>query len=161
MGRTYVNTMSIIVTLLVVGSLLLLAEIFTPGMIAGTIGAICFLFAIMAAYREYDAPDSHYLAIGIILLAGIEFIAWLRFFPDSKLAERFVSKGSIGTLGNERPELVGQKGVAVTDLRPSGAVRLDSGGKIDVVSEGNLIECDTRVGVIDVEGLRVVVRQED
>ena len=64
-------------------------------------------------------------------------------------------------MGNERPDLVGQKGVALTDLRPSGAVRLDSGGKIDVVSEGNLIERDTRVGVIDVEGLRVVVRQED
>ena len=161
MSRTYVISMSIIVTLLVVGSLLLLAEIFIPGMIAGTIGAICFLFAIMAAYREYDAPDSHYLAIGIILLAGIEFLAWLRFFPDSKLAERFVSKSRFPTCGHDRPELMSPNGVASTDLRPSGAVRLDSGGKIDVVSEGNLIERDTRVGVIDVEGLRVVVRQED
>jgi membrane-bound ClpP family serine protease len=49
----------------------------------------------------------------------------------------------------------------LTDLRPSGTVCLDSGSNIDVVSEGNLIECDTRVAVIDVEGLRVVVRQED
>ena len=153
--------MSIIVTLLVVGSLLLLAEIFIPGMIAGIFGSICFLIAITVAYQKYDAPTSHYLAFGIIALAGIEFIAWLRFFPDSKLAGRFVSKGAIGDLGNERPDLIGQKGITLTELRPSGAVRLESGAKVDVVSEGNMIERDTRVGVIDVEGLRVVVRRED
>ena len=153
--------MSIIITLLVVGSLLLLAEIFIPGMVAGILGAICFVSAVTVGYQKYDAPVSHYLAIGVLALAGIEFIAWLRFFPDSKLAGRFVSKGAIGSLGNERPELIGQKGITLTDLRPSGAVRLESGAKIDVITEGDMIDCDTPISVIDVEGLRVVVRRED
>ena len=153
--------MSIIVTLLVVGSLLVFAEIFIPGMIAGIFGAICFLSAVTVGYQQYDAPESHYLAIGVLALAGIEFVAWLRFFPNSKLAARFVSKGAIGNLGNERPDLIGQKGFALTDLRPSGAVRLESGAKIDVVSEGNMIDQDTPVSVIDVEGLRVVGRPEE
>ncbi len=153
--------MSFIITLLVVGSLLLLAEIFIPGMIAGIIGAICFILAITVGYQKFDAPQSHYLAIGIIVLAAVEFFAWLRFFPNSKLADKFVSKGTIGNLGNERPDLIGQKGITLTELRPSGAVRLESGTKVDVVTEGNMIERDVRVSVVDVEGLRIVVRRED
>ena len=153
--------MSIILTLLVVGSLLLLAEIFLPGMIAGLLGGFCYLAAIAYGYQHYGDPTQHYIAIGIVVLGGIEFFAWMTWFPKSKMAQRFVSQSSIGDIGNQHPEWIGQKGIALSDLRPSGAVRLLSGTKVDVVTEGGMIDRDTRVKVVDVEGVRVIVRKDE
>jgi membrane-bound serine protease (ClpP class) len=153
--------MSIILTLLVVGSLLLLAEIFLPGMIAGLLGGLCYLAAIAYGYQHYDDPTQHYIAFGIVGLGGIEFFAWMAWFPKSKVAQRFVSKSTIGDIGNEHTEWIGQKGIALSHLRPCGAVRLLNGTKVDVVTEGGMIDQDTRVKVVDVEGMRVVVRRDE
>jgi len=53
--------------------------------------------------------------------------------------------------------LVGQKGVAYTTLRPAGMAMID-GNKIDVVSEGGFITRDQQIEVIRIEGRRIVVR---
>ena len=50
-----------------------------------------------------------------------------------------------------------QCGVAYTQLRPSGTA-LINGKRVDVVTEGSLIEKGTAIRVVDTEGLRVVVR---
>ena len=47
-----------------------------------------------------------------------------------------------------------------TRLSPSGKVRLGE-DLVDVVSDGELIEADTAIRVIDVEGNRVVVQAVD
>ena len=153
--------MSVILTLLVVGSLLVLAEIFLPGMIAGLVGALCYMAAIVYGYQHFDAPTEHYIAFGTITLMVIEIIAFLVLFPKLRISQRIVSQSTIGDIGNEHSEFVGQKGVTMTELRPSGAVRLDSGTKIDVVTEGGMVHRDTRVKVVDVEGMRVVVRVDE
>lgn len=55
------------------------------------------------------------------------------------------------------PELLGAIGTAVTELRPAGkAVFGDQ--YIDVVSEGGYVEAGARVQVVEIDGLRVVVR---
>jgi membrane-bound serine protease (ClpP class) len=153
--------MSIVITLIVVGSLLIFAEIFLPGMIAGMFGAVCLLAAILFGYQQFELPTAHYLAFGIFFLAGVEVVAWLLWFPNSRLAQRFISKGAIGSMGTQRPELIGEAGVALTELRPSGAMRLSSGARVDVVTEGELIERGRRVKIIDVEGFRVVVQEDE
>ena len=82
---------------------------------------------------------------------------WLKYFPTSSVAKAFISKGSVGEIGTENPELVGKTGVAQTNLHPSG-MALVNGQRVDVVTEGNLIERGTPIEVIAVEGIRVVVR---
>ena len=52
--------------------------------------------------------------------------------------------------------LVGQRGVAITNLAPSGKARID-GQLMDVITEGRLIEKDQQIEVIEVAGNRVVV----
>jgi membrane-bound serine protease (ClpP class) len=47
--------------------------------------------------------------------------------------------------------------VAQSNLRPSGLALID-GKRIDVVTEGPMIERGTPVKVVAVEGMRVVVR---
>lgn len=56
-----------------------------------------------------------------------------------------------------RTELIGQKAVTTTPLRPSGTIDL-KGERIDVVSEGNYIDRGKDVIIVKVEGSRIVVR---
>jgi membrane-bound serine protease (ClpP class) len=57
-----------------------------------------------------------------------------------------------------RQELLGTVGEVLTELRPSGSVRLN-GKPVDVVSEGAFVPKGSQVQVVDVQGNRVVVRQ--
>jgi membrane-bound serine protease (ClpP class) len=52
---------------------------------------------------------------------------------------------------------LGKRGHATSPLRPAGIADIE-GARVDVVSEGELIEPDTPVEVIRVDGNRIVVR---
>jgi uncharacterized protein YqfA (UPF0365 family) len=54
-------------------------------------------------------------------------------------------------------DLLGKTGVAITPLRPAGKVRLKDGKIIDVVTQGDLIEKDSEVLVIETRMNRIVV----
>jgi membrane-bound serine protease (ClpP class) len=69
----------------------------------------------------------------------------------------FTSRSTVGEIKTERPELLNQTGSALTPLRPSGTA-LINGRRVDVVTEGGMIERNTPVKVVAVEGMRVIVR---
>lgn len=56
-----------------------------------------------------------------------------------------------------RPELVGRRGTAATDLRPAGVGRFD-GERIDVVAEEGWLTAGTPIEVVRAEGYRHLVR---
>ena len=58
----------------------------------------------------------------------------------------------------EKHELLGKRGVALTDLRPTGLARIGD-QRLDVVSEGDYIEKGSCLEVIFVESMRIVVRK--
>ena len=150
--------MVVIVTLLVVGMLLLVSEIFLPGMIAGIVGFLCLALGVAFSFRDLGATQGGIVLLGVTVLLVIGFACWLRFFPESSLAKPFVSEGQIGEIGTDRPELVGQEGVPFTPLMPSGTAVFE-GRHIDVVTEGEPIDRDEKVKVVEVEGMRVVVQK--
>jgi membrane-bound serine protease (ClpP class) len=57
----------------------------------------------------------------------------------------------------QSPALLGAIGVVVTALRPAGKARFDD-QFIDVVAEGHYVEVGMRVQVIEIDGMRVVVK---
>jgi membrane-bound serine protease (ClpP class) len=148
--------MTIIVTLLILGGVLILLETVLPGLIAGIIGFGCLVAAVVLGYREGLATGN--VVLGIVM-AGLVVgtWAWLKFFPESSLARKFVSAGAVGDLGVDRPELLHGTGTALTQLRPSGVANIN-GQRVDVVTEGGLIERGAAVKVVAVEGSRIVVR---
>lgn len=150
--------MAPVVILLLAGLLLLALEIILPGLVAGIAGLVCLGAGVMLAYRDFGAVGGHatFALTGTVLVVG--FFAWLRFFPGSALGRRFVSQGAVGDIGTERPELVDQSGTALTNLRPSGTA-LIGGRRVDVVTEGPMVERGSPVQVVAVEGIRVVVRK--
>ena len=149
--------MTLVITLLVVGAVLLLLETVLPGMIAGIAGVICLVAGVVSAYDQFGAATGNVVLFWTLIGLLIGTVLWFRYFPQSRAGQIFVAKGVSGDNGVGRDELVGQSGTALTNLRPSGTAVIN-GQRVDVVTEGNLIESGTAVKVVAVEGLRVVVR---
>lgn len=70
---------------------------------------------------------------------------------EEKSEEGFVSHST-------SEELVGKTGKALTDLRPSGTAEID-GKRVDVVTDSEFIEKGSSIEVVEVEGIRVVVKE--
>ena len=152
-----VGRMELIVILLVAGAILLLSETVLPGLIAGTVGFLCLLAAVIVGYTRFGATTGNYLLIGVALglLGGLAL--WVKYFPTSRFGRVFISQKVVGDIRAERPELLHQTGVASTSLRPSGTA-LINGQRVDVVTEGTLLDPGTPLKVVAIEGMRVVVR---
>jgi len=149
--------MGLIITLLIVGAVLLFLETLLPGMIAGIVGFLCLLAAIILGYQDFGFQTGSLLLLGVLVGLAVGLFCWLKFFPESRIAKRFISHGSVGELGVDRPELLNGTGVALTQLRPSGTATIN-GQRVDVVAESGLIERGTKLKVVAVEGSRIVVR---
>ena len=150
--------MTLIIILLVVGAILMFLEVFLPGLVAGTLGFICLVAAVILGYTQFGLQTGNLILGGVLVGLIIGVLCWLKFFPESRIARRFISQRTVGELGVSKPELVNCTGVTITQLRPSGTAFIN-GKRVDVVTEGGLIEQGASIRVMAVEGLRVVVRE--
>jgi len=149
--------MELVVMLLLLGAILLLLETVLPGMIAGVVGACSMAAGIVLTYFRFGAETGTWVLLGSVVGIVVGFCLWVKYFPTSRFGRRLMLTGVSGNIQTEQTELLQQTGVAATQLRPSGAA-LINGRRIDVVSEGSLIEKGTPIKVVALEGVRVVVR---
>ena len=149
--------MSLVVTLLVAGVVLLALETVLPGMIAGIVGFLCLLAGVIAGFVEFGTRTGTNILFAVLAGLVLGTFCWIKYFPDSRLAKRFVSQRTVGEIGTAKPELLHQTGVAFTPLRPSGTAVINQ-HRVDVVTEGSFLERGAAIKVVAVEGLRVVVR---
>jgi membrane-bound serine protease (ClpP class) len=149
--------MALIITLLLLGAVLLFLEVLLPGLIAGTIGFLCLVAAVILGYRGFGYQTGSLILAGVLVGLLIGTWCWLEFFSESRVARRFISQGASGELGVAKPELLNGTGTALTQLRPSGIADIN-GQRVDVVTEGDLIERGAQLKVVAVEGARIVVR---
>jgi membrane-bound serine protease (ClpP class) len=140
-----------------VGLVLLFLETILPGLVAGALGFLCLCGAIAYAYVFLGVKAGNGTLFVVLLLLGAGTVIWVKFFPNSAMAKLFVLDRSIGNVGAEKPELLGETGVALTDLRPAGTA-VFNGKRVDVVADGSFVQKGRAVKVVNVEGLRVVVR---
>jgi membrane protein implicated in regulation of membrane protease activity len=101
--------------------------------------------------------------LGLFLMFMVWLLGRLASKPGSVLGKSFVLQGksdaSQGYVATDvsKKLLVGKKGIALCMLRPSGKVEIE-GMRIDAVSDGEFINKDCEVMVVQVEGNRVVVK---
>jgi membrane-bound serine protease (ClpP class) len=169
---------SLEIVLFVAGVALLIVEIFvTPGFglpgIAGLLLIIVSLYLGSTPFTLPDTPRAREFLLdwmvqfgGAIVGATILAILLARFLPSAPLFRRImlVPPGDAAGLSAsgataERPvaDAVGQRGVALTDLRPAGRIRLGD-RRIDVVTQGSFVEEGATVEVTRIKGNRIVVR---
>lgn len=152
------------VLLFIVGLGLLVAEVFIiPGFgIAGILGAGALFGSI---FLSTPSPEVALQSLVIAIIGSVVLIfVVLRFTPGRKVFQRLVLKTDSATeLGYTSSDpalktLIGKVGVAKTILRPSGTADIE-GQFVDVVTSGDFIPAGTPIIVINVEGMRVVVRK--
>jgi len=151
------------ICLFVLGILLMILEIFVPGGIVGGLGFISIVAGlVMAAYDTKQGLAS--LGIAVLVTVIVAF-ALIKKYGIKGLISRFVlgdvQRNEAGYVApKDQRHLLGKEGIALTPLRPAGVVKIE-GRRIDAVSGGGFIAAGTPITVIQVEGSRVVVQEQE
>ncbi len=150
------------VLLFAIGAILIIAELFLPGGIAGFLGITAVTGSILLAGDSVKWMSVSLLIamavaiIGMILMVKV-FGKKMKFFKKMILTDATSTESGYVSNAN-RLELIGKIGTTKTPFRPAGTVMID-GERIDAVTEGGFINAGKSVKVVKVEGSRIVVRE--
>ena len=124
--------------LLAAGLLLIIAEVFIPGGVAGVVGGLALLGAMGVGLAHFPAPWGFLSAIAIVVVGGIGLLLWVQLFPRTRTGKRIALHADGATYKSAAApsdDLLGASGEAVTALRPGG-IALIGGKRLDVLAEG-------------------------
>jgi membrane-bound ClpP family serine protease len=166
--------------LFALGIILVALEIFVlPGFgVPGVTGVLLMFGSVgLAAYGHWPRSGSEWLGYGkalypfcLSLLGGVVAAYFsAKYLPHVPYVNRLFLKppstdpedGESEPVDPARAEmaaLLGAIGVAATPLRPAGKVQIGE-QFVDVVAESGYVEPGTRVQVVEIEGIRVVVKE--
>lgn len=150
------------VLLLIIGFGLILLEMHIPGFgVPGVIGAICLILAVLLTAQNF--AQALVMALAILAGLGAMFGVVLTYFTKGKFFKPLIlsdeQKKEHGYISSSDLDyLLGKKGIAINDLRPSGSVDID-GVKFDVISEGEYIPKGTKVEIFKVSGVKLLVKK--
>ena len=125
------------IALLAAGLLLIVAEVFIPGGVAGVVGGLALLGAMGLGLAAFPAPWGFLSAIAIVVFGGLGLLTWVQLFPRSRVGKRIALRTDGADQKTAAParELLGAAGEAATALRPAGIAIID-GKRYDVLAEG-------------------------
>jgi membrane-bound ClpP family serine protease len=148
---------------LVVGLMLLTAEVFIPsGGLIGILALCCLGLSVWKAFAHSTTLGLQLLG-SLVILMPLALILAAHLWPRTPLAKRiFLRPPDPAELepshsGERLDHLVGQFGRALTPLRPSGLVDFD-GRRLDGLSEDGLIPRGALVRAVQVRSGQLVVR---
>ncbi len=130
----------------------LAGELFVPGVVMGAIGCVLVLGSLIAMFLSGGPLAGGGLTL-VSLIAGAIIIK----VASSRVTHRHrldAESGYVGT--DDNTGLIGQEGVTATTLRPGGFATI-GGKRVDVVTNGEMIEQGVPVEVVAVEGNRIQV----
>ena len=153
--------------LIVAGLLLLLLELVLPT--GGALFALSVCALIMGVAMTFiysDNPATGVLTlIAVFVAAPALSAALLHYWPKTRLGRYFFLRSpdedatvAAMPVNLELEQLRGRFGRAVSSLRPAGTVDFD-GRRIDVLTEGMLVEQGAWVRCVDVRAGKVIVRR--
>lgn len=154
--------LSIAILLFVLGSSLLVAEVFFPsGGALGFLSATALIAAVYFGYQHGGVTSGLGVAAAEIVLLPILLYAALMLLPRTPMGKVLV--GEAPTSEEVLPEsdtksLVGEVGVARTKMLPAGSVEI-GGRMLNAISQGQAIEPGEYVKVVEATRTRVVVRR--
>ena len=152
--------MSWILFLSITGIILLCMEVFLPGAVLGVIGAICLVAAVIITYRLYGINMGNTALLTLIIGSVVAMFLWIKFFPRTRTGKTMITSRDLADSksADSLQELIGKTGSTITPLRPAGTAQIEE-RRIDVVAETGLIDPESQIKVVRVDGNRVVVRK--
>jgi membrane-bound serine protease (ClpP class) len=161
------DNLAIAYALILLGLVLLAAELFLPtGGVLSVLALGAEVVGIAMAFN-YGTPTGVITLIAVVILVPIVASLVFRYGPHTALGKKLFLTGPQDdeTMANmpvnlELEQLRGRHGRTISALRPAGTAEFD-GRRVDVLSEGALIEPGVWVRCIDVKSGRVIVREVD
>ena len=153
--------MNTIITLIIIAFALFFFELFVPGGLLAFAGSILLLVAAAFAYIDYGL----WPALTILLLAPLGALAMffieLKVLAHSKIGRQFALKSTIAHKLNPKAEekLVGQDGVTLTVLAPTGKVRIGD-RTFTATAEDGFLERGVPVCVLRSETFKLIVEKK-
>lgn len=141
----------------------LILEVFIPsGGILATLSALAFVASIVAAFFYGGLQQGTYFLAGVSILIPALIYLSIKLWPKTPIGRKILNlpAGGEQTLPerlSERQQWLGRRGIAVTPMLPSGAIRIE-GRTIDAISDGVSIEKGTEIEVHAIRGNYLVVR---
>lgn len=146
--------------LVVIGTILLVAEIFMPGMVLGILGGSCLIGSVIWTFKIYGFGIGSGLLLAEVMGVTIGLFVIMERLPFSKYGRSMMLQETNENRDQKEffKKFVGQNGKAVSLCRPSG-VAMILGERVDVISESGFIEEGRSLIVTRVEGAQVRVRE--
>lgn len=152
--------MNAIILLFVVGAMLLAAEIFLPGAIAGIIGGIALAVGSILAFGHFGFGGGLVASLLALVLLGLMLYLELVVLPKTRFGRRMVVESVVSATSQPPPAdaaaVVGRDAVALTTLAPSGYVEVD-GRRYEAFSRSGHVAKGAALRVVEVDNFRIVV----
>ena len=151
------------IVLLAAGIVLVCIEIYIPGFgVPGISGLIAIAIGIyLKAATVKEGLMMIFIAaviIGVMLVLSIILFKSSRIKSPIKLETEISGKNQF-TEEESGSALVGEKGIALTDLRPAGKAEF-GGEELTVLSKGSFIRKGSRLEIIEVNNNQIFVKGE-
>jgi membrane-bound serine protease (ClpP class) len=151
--------------LIVLGLVLLVAELFVPsGGVLFVLALICLVVGVVMTFMYGGMTTGILTLVGVFIAVPVLVAVGFHYWPKTPIGKRMFQTGpeEDATVASmpvnvELEQLRGKFGRAVSALRPAGVVDFD-GRRVDVLTEGMLVEPGTWVRCIDVKSGKVIVR---
>jgi membrane-bound serine protease (ClpP class) len=161
------DNLTIAYVLILLGLVFLVAELFIPtGGILSVVSVGCLVVGVAMTFAA-DTSAGWVTLIALFVVVPVLVSVGFYYWPKTALGKRLFLSGpqedeTLATMpvNLELEQLRGRYGRTVSALRPAGIVDFD-GRRVDVLSEGAMMDPGQWVRCIDVKAGRVVVRQVD
>lgn len=149
--------------LLILGMVLICIEVFIPGFgLPGIAGILCTLSGIFTLAR--NPKEGIIYAVIVVVILAVMLAVSISLLNSKKTKspirlETELSGKNLFIEGKDMEYLIGEKGIAMTDLRPSGKGEFD-GVRFDVISENGYMKKGTSLIITEVKNNIFMVKEE-
>ncbi len=154
--------MNAIIILFVTGALLLAAEVFLPGAVAGILGTIALLAGSLLSFHEFGFGGGMAASAGAGVLLGLMLYLELVVLPKTAFGRKLVVQATVAATSQPPPArldaVLNKTAEALTTLAPSGYVLVE-GRRYEAFCRSGHAEKGTPLRVIGMDNFRLIVTQ--
>lgn len=155
--------MNAILIFFLMGVILLAAEIFLPGALAGIIGGLCMVVGCGISFAQFGPGGGAFATVVALALLGLTLYLELVWLPKTAFGKKLVVQAKVDAVSQpplaNPGEVVGKTAEAVTTLAPSGYVLVE-GRRYDAFCRSGHVPKGTTLRVVGIDNFRIIVTQD-
>lgn len=155
--------MSPIIALILAALVLVFFEVILPGGILGLIAALCVILATWIAGAQFGTGAAILTFLAAVAAIGLLIFIQFKFLGRSSLGRGFFLKSTV--TGHSNPvgltssaAIIGQEGLALTRLNPSGRVAID-GQAYEAYSQDGYIDAGHPIRVAGQDNFKLIIKK--